>query len=156
MSKFDNAKVIKTGTNTDVAYSVLSSVMGQLSDGIWENSPAMDKFWLFAEIGREADGEVTIRVSTDYADYKWSPRRPIQNGFTGMSDAQIRGWFARKIRAVVTCERKDDPAAGIKWDVRGEATLHYMRDYVHPWDSPDRITITDGFACAVAKRLASF
>lgn len=148
-----NTKVIKTGMNTDVAYSVLSSVMGQLSDGIWENSSAMEKFWLFADIEREEDGEVVIRVSTDYADYKWNPRRPIQNGFKFMSDSQVREFFAKKIRAVVNRERKDEPAKGIRWNPASDVALDYMSDRVHKWDSAEVIDITDGFACAVATRL---
>ena len=42
---FRASKIIETNLTGDTMYDVCRSVIGQLSDGIWENSPVMNKYW---------------------------------------------------------------------------------------------------------------
>lgn len=65
---------------------VIDAVLGQMSDGMWENSPSMDKYWMNAEVhGTE------LEINTD----TWN------SGFRGKSEEQIRSYFAKKIKQVV-------------------------------------------------------
>ena len=41
----DDIREIDTGLTHKIDYIILGDVQGQLSDGIWENSPAMNKYW---------------------------------------------------------------------------------------------------------------
>ena len=59
----ENGRIIKTGLWSVKAKEVLSSVLGQLSDGWGENNPRNDRYWKFAEVKQLADGEVVIEVS---------------------------------------------------------------------------------------------
>ena len=71
----------------DVRAEVISSVIGQLSDGIWENSNGMRKYWAYADVNRNNELEVD--------DEKW------QSGFRGKDEAWVRNWFANKAKQVV-------------------------------------------------------
>ena len=68
---------------------IITAVLGQLSDGMWENSPAMNKYWAYATI----DG-VELVCNTD----SWN------SGFYGKDEEWIRNWFASKLKAVVQDE----------------------------------------------------
>ena len=65
---------------------IIRAIQGQLSDGKWENSPAMEKYWRHFEV----EGTTLI----------------IENagGFYGKSEEWIKNWFAGKIKAVVQDE----------------------------------------------------
>ena len=51
--------VVKTGLSASdkKAKEILNSVIGQMSDGIWENSPGYSRYWKNIDIGEE-DGEM--------------------------------------------------------------------------------------------------
>lgn len=68
---------------------IIDGVLGQLSDGKWENSPAMDKYWKYAD----TQGTDLI-INND----KWD------SGFVGRTEEWIRHWFAGKLKAVVQDE----------------------------------------------------
>ena len=71
-------------TNAQVIYAVL----GQMSDGMWENSPAVEKYWRNADV----DGTELV-INTAYP-----------SGFYGKSEEQIKDYFAKKIKEVVQDE----------------------------------------------------
>ena len=97
---------IKTNTFSKKANEMLRSVIGQMSDGIWENSNSMDKYWMFAYIDRAADGENIIEIGVETG--KMYCNRYVYNGFTDMSDDQVREFFAKKIKQIAKIELKDN------------------------------------------------
>lgn len=88
-------KLIHTKLYSKTAYEIISSVFGQLSDGYWENSPRMGKYWRYNHAKRSADGEVVISVENNW-----------NNGFSEMSDDQILSWIADKIKFLAKDEAK--------------------------------------------------
>ena len=90
-----NLKYVDTGLSVKYI-DILNSVIGQLSDGIWENSPRMNKYWKNASISAE-NGNVYIVVNDNWA-----------SGFKGMDDTAIKMWFANKIKAIIKEE-------GLEW-----------------------------------------
>ena len=53
--------------------SILGSVLGQLSDGIWENTPSMNKYWKSLEVKSDAENNIVIvdkyNVCNDAIDF---------------------------------------------------------------------------------------
>ena len=101
------SRVIRTGLTHKLDKQVLDGVMGQLSDGIWENSPAMEKFWKTAKVDFE-NGEVVIKVNNNgyltqkYNSYNGRVRDTYQwSPWSGKSDDEIKKWFANKVKQVV-------------------------------------------------------
>ena len=43
---------------TDRRLSILGSVIGQMSDGIWENTRSMEKYWKSLSYGKDAAGNI--------------------------------------------------------------------------------------------------
>ena len=64
---------------------VVSAVLGQMSDGMWENSPGMERYWHNASV----EGTDLI-ILTGYS-----------SGFAGKTEEQIMNYFAKKIKQVV-------------------------------------------------------
>ena len=91
----NTTKLIHTKLYSKTAYEIISSVFGQLSDGYWENSPRMGKYWRYNYAKRSADGEVVISVENNW-----------NNGFSEMSDDQILSWIADKIKFLAKDEAK--------------------------------------------------
>lgn len=88
---------------------VIDSVLGQLSDGIWENSGAMNKYWMFADV----EGTDLVIDDEPFRDEQgWgrygSTLKRIQNGFAGKSEKQIKDWFANKAKQVVKIWAEDE------------------------------------------------
>lgn len=67
---------------------IIDGVIGQLSDGKWENSPGMNKYWMHCH----TQGTDLI-IDTDW-----------DSGFRGRTEDWIRHWFAGKLKAVVQDE----------------------------------------------------
>jgi len=104
-----NERIIHTKLYSKIAKEVLQSVEGQMSDGLWENSPAMEKYWLFSSIDTAPNGEVLIKVSTNRYDTKWHGNgRAVVNGLIDMSDTEIIKWFAAKVKHIMQTELKDE------------------------------------------------
>ena len=103
-------RVIKTGFFTKKAYEVLSSVFGQLSDGRWENSPAMNGYWEFGDAQQLPSGEVVIEISNESFKFDNCGYRPknLQNKFYGKSDEDIKKWLAHKVKYLAQLEFKDN------------------------------------------------
>lgn len=72
---------------------IIDGVIGQLSDGMWEESPTMHKYW------ENAHTEGTdLVIDNDNWD----------SGFRGRSEEWIRHWFANKLKKVVQEEVGSD------------------------------------------------
>ena len=127
-----------------VRAEVIDSVIGQLSDGIWENSGAMNKYWMFAYVNGtdlEIDDE-PFRDEAGWGRYGSTLRR-TQNGFYGKSEAEIKNWFANKAKQVVKIWAEDyhkDPKA--VWDRNNTDEVAYMGGH----DVPD-VTVADVYEC---------
>ena len=91
----DKFVVIHTGLNDKITEDILKSVIGQMSDGIWENTPGMDDYWLNMNVDK-VDGEVVIKVKTN----EDSP-------FKHYTESEIAQYIADKLRAVVVIEIQD-------------------------------------------------
>lgn len=100
-----NERIIRTGMFSPKAYEVISSVLGQLSDGWGENKPMYDKYWMFARVRQDEDGEVIIAVKRE--NYTRYCDRYIDNGFAHMDDEGIKSYFARLIKKTARMEMSD-------------------------------------------------
>lgn len=84
------------------------SIRGQLSDGMWENSPRMDRYWLFMDAD-SSTGIVEISDQKGFHDWEWHCRRGGQyktlvwkeNGFSGKSLEDVCIFLANKLRTIV-------------------------------------------------------
>ena len=129
--------VISTGLTDNTSKSVLQNVLGQLSDGMWENSRTMEHYWPFVDIGTNDKGEVCIIVrlpgSESYQNYfhsndccnNWFIRWDKMNKDT----VKIKQWFADKIRKIVNEEKRNYPNRGIKFTSKCDVSLAYMYDH---------------------------
>jgi hypothetical protein len=122
-------RMIDTGLKTDLDMASLDAVLGQLSDGMWENSPMMDKYWPYIEIEKRG-GKVYLDISDSYRKYDY-PR----NGFMDMDDATIKTWLAKKLKAVIKEE-------GLDWKRDNTETTDYLStDWRLP--SKEEATVAD-------------
>lgn len=91
-----------------VNYTILDSIIGQLSDGYWENTPSMRGYWENAEIGK---GLPTIHVNhNDYCPWDNFHKNPYHS----MRDIEIRHFFAGRIKKIVIEELKHNYIEGIR------------------------------------------
>lgn len=119
------ARIIHTSLYTKKADEILNSVIGQMSDGIWENSTSMDKYWKFACIRKAEDDEVLISVSEDSYDHCFRGT-PTCNGFLHKSDFEILSFFADKIKYIAKLNLKEDGYRNCSWDRSNLAELEYL------------------------------
>lgn len=91
----EELRTVPTGLTGLKAHEILESVIGQLSDGIWERSAnKLWKFWHYAHIGEDN----SILVSEDHG-----------SAYRGKSDDYVRGYFAKKIVQIVKIWKEDHP-----------------------------------------------
>lgn len=100
----------------------LDGVMGQLSDGIWENSQAMEPYWM---CNRLINGGIEMQPFTPI----YCSRKPFgrSNPLYDKSDAEVRAWFARKLKAVVKTFLEDENLPADEWNRVNEREVHYLR-----------------------------
>lgn len=103
----DSDRIVHTGMYTKKAKEVIDSVFGQMSDGAWENNPYYDRWWKFGDAAQEVDGEVTIHISAKTGERGYNGKW-IENGFSGMSDIDIKNWMARMVKKTMQMELKDE------------------------------------------------
>ena len=117
---------IKTGLFEVNDKKVLESVMGQLSDGIWENSKEMKKYWTTTEIKKDSStNEVILDVS--------------EIVFYGKTDYEIKRWFATKIKEIIKQEIEDGDRT-ITWSKDCHERARYMHDNLTIADAYDTYT----------------
>jgi len=117
---------VYTGLFGKVNKEILNSIIGQLSDGKWENSPAMNKYWENAEIDKAVDGELVILVDTEC----------YRSGFRGMTSAEVMNKFAGWLKAIVQDELLG-PCA--EWNRLCTLELDYLGSALCP------VTVADAY-----------
>lgn len=113
---------------------ILDSVLGQISDGIWENSPGMDGYWMTADINN--DGDIVIDKQVDIR----SGDRWIRNKYYDMTDSEVRRFFANKIKQICQEYLNDNNLNPYKeWNAESDEECSYLsRD--------EEVTIADAYA----------
>lgn len=53
--------------NTEKNFTILDSILGQLSDGMWENSPRMEGYWKFCDV-KVIDGNLVFEIDARQAE----------------------------------------------------------------------------------------
>lgn len=91
---------------------IITSVLGQLSDGMWENSSAMDKYWKYAKV----EGTQLILKTDTY-----------KSGFYNKTEEWIKNWFANKLKQAVQDEHGNNKAG---WNRMNTAISDYI-SYSH-------------------------
>ena len=117
MTNESNTRIINTGLTDSASLNVLLSTLGQLSDGIWENSNV---------------GEVCLVIKKNAYESYGRNSRPVENYFRTrmhLDPTAIKKYFANKVRAVVRENAKDYPDAGIKCSAKCDVELDYMSSY---------------------------
>ena len=99
----------------ELAY--LDAVMGQLSDGMWENSPRMEPYWICNSLTEEG-----IEMESFNRSFG---RRTYTNPLYDMSDIEVRSWFADKLKAVVKQWLNDHRG---EWSRINYDEVSYLRD----------------------------
>jgi len=102
---------------------LIEAVLGQLSDGYWEDSPAMNKYWKYANIS----GTDLIINNDD-----WS------SGFKGKSEEWIKNWFAGKLKAVAQYEVGNNKASWNRDNMQ-------LSEYLGGWRG--EVTISECYEC---------
>lgn len=103
-----NVRKILTPFYSTRAKEVLSSVIGQWSDGAYENSPRMEKYWQFSNVKTEPDGHVYIEIDAEsYRHTTWN-NKWLNNGFYKMSDKQVLEFFAGYVKRIMQLELRDE------------------------------------------------
>lgn len=143
--KNDFERVVHTGLYGETALEILYSIEGHLSDGYWENSAALEKYWkneqvvLDDPISGDEPQEILIiiRSNRDYFEtyntYSARSNRSIKkkkyilNPFFNKDDNMIRNWFAEKIKKIVKAEEADNNGKGW-WKNEPERVLDYLGD----------------------------
>ena len=82
---------------TDKRLKILSSVIGQMSDGIWENTRSMEKYWKSLDYGKDAFGNIYLEDSRGVC-------------------ADVYDFFANKIKQIIKIEIDDGRNSGLVWD----------------------------------------
>jgi hypothetical protein len=108
---------VKTGLFGKLNKTILDSVMGQLSDGKWENSPGMNKYWRNANVKMDASDAVIIEVNTE----------AYGSGFRGRDDAWILRKFAGWLKNVAQTELEDGAGGySAEWSRSDQTNLCYL------------------------------
>jgi len=111
-----SVRSIKTGLGKKYK-DMLDSVIGQMSDGYWENTPMMRGYWKFVKTGTSGN-EVTLNV--DETSGARDGDRRIDNRFYGMSDDAVKKFFADKIKFLI----KEEGLG--KWDRGNENETDFL------------------------------
>ena len=115
-------RIIKTGLPKRFK-DMLAAVIGQMSDGYWENTPMMRGYWPFVDAAVQGD-EAVLEVSND----RYNRVIFNQNRFRDMTDDAIRKFFAEKIKFLVKAEGLGD------WKRDNEKETEYLS-----YDDPYRV-----------------
>lgn len=95
---------------TKVNLTIFDSIFGQLSDGIWENSLSVARYYKLSKIGISEDNYIVIY-------YK---RELFKNGMAALR------YFANKIKQIVKICIDDGWSANLTWDRNCQETVEYL------------------------------
>ena len=94
-------RIIATNLSGKKANEILSGVIGQMSDGMYENSRYYEGFWPFVDIDK---GKIII--SSD--PYHYMCRTYYYNKFREMTDDEVKEFFAKLIKKILQQEARDN------------------------------------------------
>jgi hypothetical protein len=135
-------RTIRTGLTGSINHEILNSVMGQLSDGIWENTSSMRKYWENAEV--ELDGQdVVLIIDFDSG-----------SGFHGKTDDEVKAWFADKIKQIAKEEMGDHYGPAAEWNRSNNTVLDYLGSNAAQVTVADAYRAYDTLKGRDAKKLA--
>lgn len=134
----NNYREINTPFFSNKADEILRSVLGQLSDGLWENSRIYAKYWVNFSVERRANGQVYFAVNKKC--YEVFGEDYYANPFEYMSDAQFLNWVAAKLKAVIVAELKDNSIPSrVGWKRNNTTFESEYLSYTHD----EKITVAD-------------
>lgn len=90
-------KIITNIPATSKRLDILGSVIGQMSDGIWENTRSMEKYWKSLSYGKDASGNIYLED---------------KNGVC----TNVYDFFANKIKQIIKIEIDGGYTPGLKWE----------------------------------------
>ena len=105
------------------AFEILESVIGQLSDGIWEDSLRMSKYWKNFNIDTR-DGNIIIN-ETYNSPFRWDDQKKVLD------------FFANKIKQIIKTEIEDGHD-GMTWD----RSCNVISDYL---GYEEQISVKDAY-----------
>lgn len=119
---FEDRRVIETFGDPKLNHAIVSSIIGQISDGIWENSPNMEGYWVNAAAGD--NGEIIVNAK----GYDYVNRR--SNPYSEMSDVDIRKYFANKAKYIAQLDMHDHNINPYEnWNENNSEESNYMSSY---------------------------
>ena len=104
--------------------NILGSVIGQMSDGIWENTRSMEKYWKSLDFGVDASGYIYLED---------------RHGVT----ADVYDFFANKIKQIIKIEIEDGNTA-LEWSRSCAGVPHYMHGKVTVGDCYEMYELLKG------------
>lgn len=104
--------------------NILDSVIGQMSDGIWENTRSMEKYWKSLDFGVDTSG------------YLWLEDR---NGVT----TDVYDFFANKIKKIIQVEIEDGNTS-LVWSRTCASIPHYFHGKVTVGDCYEMYELLKG------------
>lgn len=117
----EQQRIVKLGLDKRFK-DMIAAVIGQMSDGYWENTPKMKGYWMFADAGTQGD-ECVLEISPR----TWGS--DARNLWAAMDDAHVKRFLADKIKFLIKEE-------GFKWDRAGTEETDYL-SYSDPYKVKD-------------------
>lgn len=96
-------RIIKTSLKGDIAEHICGAIIGQMSDGYWENTPNYEKYWRFINVKKLSNGRIAFVVDEIDGKYNYD-NKFIKNGFFMMSDTDVISFIAKKIKFILSKE----------------------------------------------------
>lgn len=116
-------QTIDTGLKGQKQLKIMNRLIGQMSDGKWENSRAMEKYWKNCRFYLGEGGKVMLEVKSPFV-------------FRGQSEEEILSWFADKVKAVV---KDEEEYYGTEWKRDSKTPTRFLGD----WRAEGVITVGD-------------
>lgn len=85
---------------------MINSVIGQLSDGIWENNSRLSGYYIFTD-GTNDGMTIKLLEHNPTPQYYRKINKYYKNPYYSMSDIQVLRYFANKIKEIALIELKD-------------------------------------------------
>lgn len=127
--------IINTNLTDEISGDILSGIIGQLSDGMWENDPIMRHYLDFVEIKNINNNICIVIDSTSGND---EDKRFFKNYFytkLKLNPQAIAKWFANKLKQIVKSDAKQYPSSNIVFSNKCEQDLHFLSTYKKPYRS---------------------
>ena len=119
----EQPRIVKLGLGKRFK-DMIAAVIGQMSDGYWENTPRMKGYWVFADADTQGD-ECVLEISPR----TWDSVHNANNLWAAMDDAHVKRFLADKIKFLIKEE-------GFKWDRAGTEETDYL-SYSDPYKVKD-------------------